>query len=317
MSNPQLKFASLNDAIQHLSDVTGKKVKIAWRDESKEIMQNIVDEIRGKPGLVKKFNNYIKDSLEPGMKVRSSNSGKLYVVDDVEEALMNKMLDSISKAPAKEVFDIVQKDKKSFPKFHETYDKGLQEQDGFYRGKGNLIQRGKDFLTGEKGQQSEEDERASTEEKKDEQKLLSSIKKMAKKRAAKLPDTNAKDSFIEFFDAPGHKGLRDMFVKEFSDGIDEKEISVEDAQEYEKILKAFMSRLEKDLSKEMPKFVDTMEKLTAKIVKEVDQVEKEAPKEKSGLELPTQEEVKKYGAIDEKVIDNVISVWAEKNIKGE
>ena len=92
MSNPQLKFASYDEALQHLSDVTGKRVKIAWEDQSDEIMKSIVDEIRGTPGLVKKFQKHIGDALEPGMKVRSSNSGKLYVVDDVEADMMLSLI---------------------------------------------------------------------------------------------------------------------------------------------------------------------------------------------------------------------------------
>jgi len=313
MSNPQLKFASFDEAIDHLSNITGKRVKIAWRDESSEIMNKIINEIRGTPGLVKKFNKYIKDALEPGMKVRSSNAGKLYVVDEVEEEMMDKLTNSISNAPKKEIFDMVQKDKKSFPKFHETYKKGLQEQDGFYRAKPGLLQKGKDFLKGEKGEQSEAEEVKSKEAEDD----LKDVIDMAKKRIVKdkIKDTDVRDVFVKFISKPENKKSRERFIKEFSDSIDNDEISVEEAQKYEKVLKTFMSRIEKDLIKEMPKFVEAMKKLTSKIEKEVDDVEVEVVKGEG-----SENESKPVGiaSIDEQVIDNVIDIWADSSIiKGE
>jgi len=321
----QLKFASLNDAIQYLSDHTGKNIKIAWRDESKKIMEDIISEVRKKPSLFsKKFKKYIEGAVEPGVKILPTTRGSLKIVEDVDEETMNKLVESLSKAPKNEIFKAVQEDKKSFPEFHKAYDKGLQEQDGFWRGKPGAISRAKDWLTGESGKQSEEDENASALVDEEKKGAMKAVKNIAKKNARKLPTSNSKDLFLEFIEAPGNKRIRDMFVKEFSDATDSDEISVADAKKYEKILNAFMQGIEKELSKEMPKFVKIIENVTSKIEKEVDKAEKETPdKSDTGSEKPaglvrpaTLEEQRQYGSeINGQMVDDIIDVWSSSNLK--
>jgi len=37
----EMKFASKSEAISHLAEVTGKNIKIAWQDESAELLKDI------------------------------------------------------------------------------------------------------------------------------------------------------------------------------------------------------------------------------------------------------------------------------------
>ena len=304
----QLRFASFNEAIQHLSDVTGKKVRIAWRDQSKEIMEDVVAEIKGKPALMTRFKKYVDDTVEPGMKVRATNKGGLVTVDDVDTEMMTKLLDAITKAPKSEIFKVIEKDEKGFPKFHKKYSKGLQEQDGFWRGKPGLLQRGKDFLTKDKGEQSEEAEKEELELNDEKSRLLKDHVKNAKNKAKALPDSNAKDQFVDFFADPDNKARRSLFEKEFSDSIDEGKITSEIAKRYEEILTSFMKNIEKDLSKEMPGFTKLIEKMTAVIEKEVDESADTALMDVGGNRY--KEETGAGKRSSEQMVDNIVDVWS-------
>ena len=328
MSESQLKFASFDEAISHLSEVTGKRIKIAWTDQSKEILRTITEEVKKKPSLMTRFKKYTKEALEPGMTVKPSSKGNLYIVNEIDKDMMGKMFDSIEKAPKSEIFSIVQKDKESFPEFHEKYKKGLQEQDGNYRGKPSLIQRGKDWLSGEKGEKSKEQK----EEEKEIKEHFNSNRDIAKNKAKKLSDANARDSFISFFSHPDNEKIRNQFVEEFSDGLKDGEIPVEEAKEYEKILLTYMKRMKKDLSGELPKFIEVVKKFSDKVEEKVDEAEK---KEEKKEEVEKKEKKKKdvpesvsyfddeenvgmpdhmvHGGDEEQIIDGLINVWTEVN----
>ena len=341
MSESQLKFASFDEAIEHLSSVTGKRVKIAaWSDESKEILKAITEEIKKKPALMAKFKSYIKSAIEPGTKVNPTTSGRLVSYKDVDADTMSKMFDSIKKAPTSEVFDIVQKDKESFPKFHETYKRGLQEQDGFYRGKPSLLQRGKDFVTGEEGEMSKEDREKA--DKKFEKKQLAEkrLKKYTTAAVKALEAIRPKAGALKYIkmmlEDPEDESYPKRFIDKFSDDIEKKNISVENAQKYEEIIKDFMIDTKKDLSKVMPEFMKIMKKVTSKVSQEVDDAEEESeeaiknfneqsegnqpvnetPKQKA--DRINQEKYAPVGSDGESMIDNLINIWTETNLpKGE
>ena len=40
----RIKFASTEEALQHLADITGNRVKIAWQDQSKELLQDVAEQ---------------------------------------------------------------------------------------------------------------------------------------------------------------------------------------------------------------------------------------------------------------------------------
>jgi len=328
MSESQLKFASFDEAIDHLSEVTGKRVKIAWTDESKDILKAITEEIKKNPSLVmKKFKNYAEKALDPGVNVRSTTHGQLRTVEDVDEELMNKMLNSIKGAPRSEIFSIVQKDKESFPEFHKTYKKGLQEQNGNYRGKPGLIQRGKDWLSGEKGEKSKEDQEKAEEKDLESKRILKAIKNVARRDIKKLENNNAKNYFDEFFSEPKSKALRELFITHFVKGIEDGKIDSEEANKYKDILDAYMTSIKSKLDDEVPEFVALLKKFDKEVEKEVEEAEKEAPmSDEEFNKLPPKEKADKInqdkyapvGSDEEQVIDGLINVWTEANLpKGE
>jgi hypothetical protein len=315
-----LRFASVDEALQHLSDVTGNNVRIAWRDESETIMKDILSEIKKTPALMAKFKKHADKALEEGMKVRPTNKGGLVLIDEVDAKDMEGMLQEIAKAPKKEIFNIVQKEKDSFPKFSEKYSKGLQEQDGYWRAKPGLLQKGVDFLTSEKGEMSEKDEKAKEDAKKERAEKLTAIKKMALNRIKeeKIKTIDAKESMMEFIKKPGNKSIRGMFVKEFENAVESGEIDAEEAKKYETVLKSFMKRLDKDMSKAMPKFVGLIEKATQDVLADLAKAE-DAPEGTEGAdtgeEKPTAgKQMTLFDASDDVngQIENIIDVWTGK-----
>lgn len=337
-----LKFSSFDEAKEYLENITNKKIKIAWEDESKKLLKDVAKELKSNPSILLKLNKEIKLDLKElvdlenrKFKFLPTNKGDIKVVQDIEENAMNKIVDKITQtnsADIKEkILDFVIENKKDFPEFYKKYKKGIQKDESgpYYRPKTGLIQKGIEKIKKEdKGEMSKEEieekekikklkEKAKEKIRKEAEETLDSFKEVALDSIDReiKEDSSTKKFFEQLINKPHNKAIQKQFFKEFEEEIKDKNINKETAKSYLKIIKKFSNRVKNELSDfGLDKFIDKVEK----IADEIEDITKEAPeKTKEEEKIESQEKkniinLKSQRSSDfSQEIKNVIKSWSQ------
>jgi len=286
----ELIFASTKEAIQYLSDATNSRVKIAWEDQSTQLVKDIVEEAKKSPAIFYRMRKlYDFDNLKnkkPEEKILPTNKGGLKLVEEISPDLVDEMAEVVSgvkdQAGKGKIIDFATENKKYFPEFHQKHKKGIQKDDSgpYYRSKAGLMKRGLEYLKGEgKGEKNKREEQlekgkedvrkmqekqTSEREKKIRQKRLKPFVNAARKsitRLLKNHDHPIKDLFEQIFLNPDNKSIRDEFAREFDDEIKAGSINDDLAYTYLQIIKTFADRVKKELKDDFPEFVENINKL--------------------------------------------------------
>jgi hypothetical protein len=340
----EMKFASKSEAISHLAEVTGKNIKIAWQDESAELLKDISKEVAKNPSILLKLQKGTGMNLKQFLneddqdaRILPTNKGGIKIVQDVEPEVIEKATSAISNIrdmkKRSKVLDYVSSNKESFPEFHSKHKKGIQKDENgpYYRSKAGLLQRGVEKLTGEgSGKQSVSDkasDKKKSEVKKqkeeDAKELLSTYKELAQKsiKTNLKEDTSTKQFFEQLFRRPQLEAARSQFLKEFENEIKDENIDKDTAKKYVKIMKDFTNRVEGHLKDSgLDKFVDSMSQLEEDIKEaaqdapaEVEETETTSPagkseKTKGTDSTPTPVKVPEASDFSQE-IDNVVDAF--------
>jgi len=337
----ELKFASVDDAIQHLSDITERRVKIAWEDESREMLKLIADGIRKKPGLMSalkknkviNLDKALQDAgLDPNAQILPTNKGSMKIVQEVPKEMIESVASRVEGikdlARRSRVIDYASEDK-AFDDFHAKYPKGVQKDDSgpYYRAKGGLISRGLDKVMGEEGdigskdkaerQKLEDEEEANAAITKE---LTKSVMSQVKNMFKTLPESESKDDFEVLLGAPSNPTAQDEFIKTFKEDIKNGKVNAKDAALYLKMVQRMVKYAKEKFGDKLPEFIKSLESLVPEVDKAEDKAkdegevtEKEAPpgdtpKEEGRIINP--KTGKPFGASEmDSIINNIVNEW--------
>jgi len=337
----ELKFASVDDAIQHLSNITERRVKIAWEDESREMLRAIALEIQNTPGLLTKLKkskafNADKIFQEAGVdkdaQILPTSKGQLKIVQEFPKEAVMAVVNSLSgvKDPKEraKIIDYVINDE-AFKVFHAKYPKGVQKDESgpYYRGKGSLLERGVDKLTGEKGEEGEKDrvERQKLEDEEEAnaaitKELTKSVMSQVKNMFKTLPESESKDDFEVLLGAPSNPTAQDEFIKTFKEDIKNGKVNAKDASLYLKMVQRMAKYAKEKFGDKLPEFIKSLESLVPEVDKAEDKAKDEGevtekksppgdtPKEEGRIINP--KTGKPFGASEmDSMINNIINEW--------
>jgi len=340
----EMKFASTEDAIQHLSNITDKRVKIAWQDEGREMMKLVADSIRKKPGLmsalkknkVLNLDKALQDAgLDADAKILPTNKGSMKIVQEVPKEMIESVAARVEGikdlARRGKVIDYVSEDK-AFDDFHAKYPKGIQKDDNgpYYRAKGGLLSRGLDKVMGEKGEGGEKDtadtkakEDATKAEKDRVKKNMSDLTSQLSKKTKSFSETISKDEFELLLKDPANADHQKEFIDAFKKDIADKKIGKDEAGKYLQMAERMAKRAEKEFGDELPKLSESLKELA----KDIDTAEDKAPEEAQVISAPpegdsdaspildAQGNPMKRSSEEDSVINNIIDEWlAIKNV---
>jgi hypothetical protein len=340
----ELKFASVNDAIQHLSNVTQRRVKIAWEDESRDMVKAIADSIRKKPALLvglKKKNLLNVDQalqnagVDADAKILPSSRGNLKIVDDVPEDAIESVAQQIAQtkdlASRGKIIDHAV-ESGDFDAFDDSYPKGVDKDDKgpYYRSKAGLLQKGAEAISGEAGEEGSKDKvdrkklEGEAKSKKNEHKEdVMSVAKKAGSKIKALPKSKAKTMFEYLLDKPANPVFQKKFMDAFKADVENKKVSAEDAGVFLDIVEDMAQMAEDQFAKDLPEFAKSLKLLVPK----VDKIEDKAAPAAEGAEpvgdMDVQEE---SGLVDQfgrplrrseemdAAISNILDEWVGKNL---
>ena len=342
----EMKFASKSEAINHLSEVTGKNIKIAWSDQSKSLLKDVAKEVEKSPSTLLKltkgagldFKQFLSDE-DKDAKILPTSKGSIKIVQDVDPKVIQKAVDKL-KNPGNlsergKILDYVQANKEEFPSFHQKHKKGIQKDDKgpYYRSKGGLLSRGMEKLTGEdKGEDSPTDKAAKNKEMLKKKKIredqaaedkaaedktkeertadFNLIIKQAKgdigAMLSKDDKSRTKRDFIALFDKDATERSRDRFLEEFTDDVENKKISKETTDIYIDIIKTFVKRLNKIEDSRFDKLAAGMDELT----KETEDAAQDAPVKVKETTTPSAEKENTDENTDENTEKNKLEAEA-------
>lgn len=344
----EMKFASVDEAIQHLSNLTSKRVKIAWKDESRQMVKLIADSIAKKPGLlsaIKKsgalnVDELIKgiEGIDPNAKILPTNKGQLKIVQDIPEGAAAAMAEKISgikdlKQRSK-LIDAVSGDK-AFEEFHAKYPKGVQKDENgpYYRSKAGLLQKGMDFLKRDKGEEGTKDviDRKKLEEEEKEEaaavrEAVGEVAKEAAKGIKDLEDTKAKKIFNLLLKKPSNPIFQNKFIDAFKADIADEKIDEKDAAKYLEIVEDIADFAQQAFGGKLPEFAKSLRLLVPVVDKAEDAAKSEVPGDVKTEEKGTKtREVGKtptgtpLGLVEnaseaDSMISNIVDEWLNVNL---
>jgi hypothetical protein len=317
----EMKFASKSDAIQHLSNVTGQRIKIAWDDQSREMVEAIGDDVMKNPALFLKFfgRSTLKDvlDLDPNSNLRPSNTKKLYEVQPVENSKITKavveLINTKNLKDRAELIDTVLEDK-DFEKFHSKYPKGVQkDEDGpYYRSKqdAGLLKRTWDKVRGESGEEGEADRQIREDKEKAEKQSKAEAEKAEKESKKELEEAVAADmstysskikalakgkwsttneaDMESFFKKPFNKILQKNFLDAFKQEV--TKMNADQADKFVGLFQTLAKRTEAKYGDKLPKFVSEIEKLAVNVNKAEEKLQGENLSEAAGQSADSAQE---------------------------